>query len=250
MTHLYKLLIPESSKNSTFILKNSPNIRYLSWYLTRYLTRGRVTRPQSSNFIIRLGLDLGHQLLVFASPTNLESGPRFADTCTRPLHSPHRTLLSCPGVLPCHIDLLILVVIFLIPVQHTTREDFEKWWKKRKERKRMGRPVPPKILEMGWEDAIFYHLQSKNPNRKVPALFWGHAIQFEDWTAATKATSAAIFDTCKHLQNCGCTEELQIPFVARACVGNIPIPHPLEEHISKCGKLQIWSVTSHQATLL
>ena len=160
--------------------------------------------------------------------------------------SPHRTLLSSP----CHIDLFILVVIFLISVQHTTREDFEKWWKKRKERKILGRPMPQKILEMGWEDAIFYHLQSKNTNRKVLAVFWGHTIHFEDWTATTKATSAAIFDTCKHLQNCGCTEELQIPFVARACVGNIQIPHPHEEHISKCGKLQIWSVTSHQAPLL
>ena len=28
MTHIYKLLLPESSKNSTFILQNSPIIRY------------------------------------------------------------------------------------------------------------------------------------------------------------------------------------------------------------------------------
>ena len=33
----------------------------------RYLTRGRVTRPRSINFIVRLRLDLGHRLFVFAS---------------------------------------------------------------------------------------------------------------------------------------------------------------------------------------
>ena len=84
MTHLYKYLFSDSSKNSTFILKNSPNIRYSSRYLTRYSTRystrGRVTQPQSNNFTIQLQLDLGHQLLVFASTTNLESGPGLADT--------------------------------------------------------------------------------------------------------------------------------------------------------------------------
>ena len=79
MTHLHKLLIPDSSKNSTFILKNSPNIRYSSWYSTRYSTQRRVTWPRSNNFTIRLWLDLSHQLLVFALTTNLESGPRFAD---------------------------------------------------------------------------------------------------------------------------------------------------------------------------
>ena len=53
--------------------------QYSTWYSTRYLTRGRVTRPRSINFTIRLKLDLGNQLLVVASTTNLESGPRFAD---------------------------------------------------------------------------------------------------------------------------------------------------------------------------
>ena len=63
--------------NLTFIFKNSPNIRYS----TRYSTRGRVTRPRSINFTIRLWLYLGLRLLLFASTTNLESGPRFADIC-------------------------------------------------------------------------------------------------------------------------------------------------------------------------
>ena len=79
MTHLYKLLLPESRKNSTFILKNSHNIRYSTHNSTRYSTRGRVTQPQSINFTIRLRLDLGHRLLVFPLTMNLESGPRFAD---------------------------------------------------------------------------------------------------------------------------------------------------------------------------
>ena len=47
-------------------------------YLTRYSTRGQVTRPRSIKFSIRLWLDLGHGHLVFASTTNLESGPCFA----------------------------------------------------------------------------------------------------------------------------------------------------------------------------
>ena len=34
----------------TFILKNSPNIRFSTRYSTQYLTWGRVTRPQSINF--------------------------------------------------------------------------------------------------------------------------------------------------------------------------------------------------------
>ena len=63
-----------------FILKNLPNIQNS----TRYLTQGRVTRPRSINFTIRIGLDLGHRLLESASTTNLESGPRFADIWLSP----------------------------------------------------------------------------------------------------------------------------------------------------------------------
>ena len=44
-----------------------------------YSTRGWVTRTRSINFIIRLRLDLGLRLLVFALTTNLESRPRFAN---------------------------------------------------------------------------------------------------------------------------------------------------------------------------
>ena len=73
----------ESSKNSTFILKNLPNIQHSTWYSTRYSTRystwGEVTRPWSINFTIRLWLNFGHRLLVFALTTNFESGPRFAN---------------------------------------------------------------------------------------------------------------------------------------------------------------------------
>ena len=83
MTHLYKLSIPESSKNSTFLLKNSPNIRYstqyLTQYLTRYSTRGRRTRPQSIIFTNRNRLDSGHRVLVFAPTASVESGLRFAE---------------------------------------------------------------------------------------------------------------------------------------------------------------------------
>ena len=43
---------------------------------------GRVTRPWSINFTIWLWLNLGHRLLVFASTTNLESEPSFADICS------------------------------------------------------------------------------------------------------------------------------------------------------------------------
>ena len=65
----------------TFILKDSPNIQYSTRYWTRYSTSGRVTQPQFINFTIRLRLNLGHPLLVFALTTNLESGPRFANIC-------------------------------------------------------------------------------------------------------------------------------------------------------------------------
>ena len=54
---------------------------YSTQYSTRYSTRGRVTWPRSINFTIRLRLDLVHRLLVFASTTNLESKPHFADIC-------------------------------------------------------------------------------------------------------------------------------------------------------------------------
>ena len=46
--------------------------------MTRYSTRGQVTQPGPINFTIWLQLHLGHQLLVFASTTNLKSGPHFA----------------------------------------------------------------------------------------------------------------------------------------------------------------------------
>ena len=68
----FVVLLPESSKNLTFILKNSPNIQYLTWYLTQYSTWGQVTWPWSINFTIGLRLDLGHQILVFVLTTNLE----------------------------------------------------------------------------------------------------------------------------------------------------------------------------------
>ena len=71
---LYKLLLPDSSKNSTFVLKKARLI-------TQYSTWGWVTRPRSINFTFWLQLNLGHRLLVFASTTNLELGPRFADIC-------------------------------------------------------------------------------------------------------------------------------------------------------------------------
>ena len=60
-----------------FILEKSANIQYL----TRYLTWGQVTRPQSITFTIGLQLNLGHRHLVFASTTNFKSGPRFAKIC-------------------------------------------------------------------------------------------------------------------------------------------------------------------------
>ena len=74
MTQKYKLLLPDSSKNSTFILKKSANI----WYSTRCSTP-YLTGPRSFKFTIRLWLDLGHGHLVFASMTNLESVLRFAE---------------------------------------------------------------------------------------------------------------------------------------------------------------------------
>ena len=73
--HIYKLLLPDSSQNSTFIQNN----RLITPYSPRYSTRGWVIRPGSINFTVWLRLDLGHRLLVFASLTNLKLGPRFAD---------------------------------------------------------------------------------------------------------------------------------------------------------------------------
>ena len=80
-----------------FILKTSPNIRYSTRYLTRYLTRGQVTRPQSINFTIRLQLDLGHWLLVFALTTNLESGPRFFDMWCQLKSVLHQIIVQFPS---------------------------------------------------------------------------------------------------------------------------------------------------------
>ena len=62
-----------------------PWVKYLYFrYSTPYSTRNstgystQVTRPRSIKLTIWLQLDLGHWHLVFASMTNLESGPRFA----------------------------------------------------------------------------------------------------------------------------------------------------------------------------
>ena len=57
-----------------------PRVEYL--YATQYLIRGRVTWPQSINFMTRLRLSLGYIPLVFASTMNLESGPRLAGICS------------------------------------------------------------------------------------------------------------------------------------------------------------------------
>ena len=56
------------------------------WYLAQYSTQGRVTYPQSIKFTIPLWLDLGNLLLEFASTTNLDWGPRFANIC--PIRDP------------------------------------------------------------------------------------------------------------------------------------------------------------------
>ena len=67
--------------DSVYKCYSSIKYKVLTRYSTQYLTRARVTRPQSINFTIRLGLNLGHRLLVFASTTNLKSRPRFANIC-------------------------------------------------------------------------------------------------------------------------------------------------------------------------
>ena len=82
-----KGLEQDSANNSTPLCYSKNNRRFMNYlcmnllkwtpsYLTRvgvkylystwYSTRGRVTRPQSTNFTIRLRLDLGHRLLVIA----------------------------------------------------------------------------------------------------------------------------------------------------------------------------------------
>ena len=48
-------------------------------YTIGYSTRGLVTRPRFFKFAIRLRPDLGYKALIFASTTNVELGPRFAD---------------------------------------------------------------------------------------------------------------------------------------------------------------------------
>ena len=55
--------------------------RLITRYSTRYSTRGLVTQPRFFNFGIRLRLDLGYKAFIFASTTNLESGPRFTEIC-------------------------------------------------------------------------------------------------------------------------------------------------------------------------
>ena len=72
--YIYKLLFPDSSKNLTFTLKNlAYNLVFDS-----ILTRGRVTLVWSNKFMTWLLLSLGLNLAIFASSTNVESGPRFA----------------------------------------------------------------------------------------------------------------------------------------------------------------------------
>ena len=82
MTQIYKYLLSDLSNYSTFIVKTRLITQYSPRYSTRYLTRDRVTRPRFFNFAIRLRLDLGYKALIFASTTNLESVPRFADICS------------------------------------------------------------------------------------------------------------------------------------------------------------------------
>ena len=131
-----KNLIPDSSKNSTLVLKNSPNIWYSSRhstrYSTRYSTRGRVTLPQSNNFTIRLRLDLGHQLLVFASMTNLELGPCLANTWVSYLYVTRiktlkklRHFVFFRKILPCVNGLYKF--FFEIPKKSRTHQRVFKW---------------------------------------------------------------------------------------------------------------------------
>ena len=92
MNPFFGAVLQDSANNSTPLCYSKNNrwfVNYLCMnlskrtpsYSTRYSTRGRVTRPRSINFTIRLRLDSCHQLLVFALTMNLESGPRFADIC-------------------------------------------------------------------------------------------------------------------------------------------------------------------------
>ena len=77
------------------LLKRTPSYSTQVWVEYPYSTRGRVTRPWSINFTIRLRIDLGHRLLVFTSATNLESRPRFANICKKDFF--------CPVVKPNHL---------------------------------------------------------------------------------------------------------------------------------------------------
>ena len=70
--------------------------QYSTRYSTRYSTQGQVTRPQSINFTNPLLLNLGHRLLIFATTTNLESGPRFIQIwgAQHPDSSEYKTFVS------------------------------------------------------------------------------------------------------------------------------------------------------------
>ena len=70
------------------------NIWYSTRYSARYWTRGRVTWPRSIKFTIRLRLDLGYRHLVFASTTNLKSGPRFAKIWIYHIYTNDATLIT------------------------------------------------------------------------------------------------------------------------------------------------------------
>ena len=59
---------------SFFIYSNNTNNRYSLW--------GWIIRPRTIIFLLRLLFHLGYRGLWFASRTNLESGPRFAEVCS------------------------------------------------------------------------------------------------------------------------------------------------------------------------
>ena len=61
---------------------------------------------------IRLRLDLGHRLLVFASSTNLESGPHFAD-----IWYP----LALHDIAAAHTKLLLLSFYLKLKLNHSDK---------------------------------------------------------------------------------------------------------------------------------
>ena len=144
--------------DSVYKCYSSIKYKVLTRYSTQYLTRARVTRPQSINFTIRLGLNLGHRLLVFASTTNLKSGHRYLDQ-SHIHHLCHRVLPSPPPFPSLAVMLFLQEYTFSVKAYRSFYETMNA-----RSRKSISKPGWLFLSKYSAAAAIFGHILAAWPH--------------------------------------------------------------------------------------